>query len=103
MKLSVLERLIAQTLLPKEGSFINMRLVRKAKEALSFTEEEVKAGNFRQVDGQTMWDNGKIPDLDIDLGEVATSLIVAELKKLSETNKLTAENLTVYEKFVEGV
>lgn len=102
MKLSVFERLVTQALLPKEGNFLNMKLVRKAKEALSFTEEETKLANFRQQDGQTMWDNG-VPEKEIELGEVVTSLIVAELKRLNDSNKLTDEHLSVYEKFNKGV
>ena len=55
MELSVLERITIQGLLPVKGSYTNLKLLRVAKEALSFTDEEHKSLNFRQeqVNGQT--------------------------------------------------
>ena len=54
-KLTVLERLLALTLLPKEGSYTDLKLVREARENLSFTEEENKLLKFREENGSTMW------------------------------------------------
>ena len=46
MKLNVLERIVLLNILPQQGSFSNLKLLRVAKEALSFTEEENKLLNF---------------------------------------------------------
>jgi len=104
MKLTVLERIIVQSLIPKEGNFLNLKLIRKAKESLSFTEEENKVLNFRVVgEGdarQTVWDNADI-EVDIDLGETVSGMVVKELKRLDEAGKLTSDQITVFEKFVE--
>uniref|UniRef100_A0A6H1ZNH8 Uncharacterized protein n=1 Tax=viral metagenome TaxID=1070528 RepID=A0A6H1ZNH8_9ZZZZ len=48
MKLSVLERITLQNLLPAKGSYTNLKLLRVAREALSFTDAEHKVLNFRQ-------------------------------------------------------
>ena len=47
MKLSVIERMTLLGMLPAKGSFTNLKLVRVAKEALSFTDEEHKKLQFR--------------------------------------------------------
>ena len=101
MELSVLERLMVMNLLPKEGNFMNLKIIRVARESLSFTEEEHKLLNFTQEGEQAQWEDGTVGDKDIKIGEVATTLIVKELKKLNDEEKLTAEHESIYEKFIE--
>ena len=59
MLLSVMERLIVMGLLPVKDNYTNLKLLRVARESLSFTEEENKLLNFRtkEVDGKvnTLW------------------------------------------------
>lgn len=50
-KFDVLERILLLGLLPKEGSYTNLKLLRQVREALSFSEAENKALNFRQEQG----------------------------------------------------
>lgn len=47
MKLSVIERLTLQGMLPEKGSYTNLKLVRVAREVLSFTDNEHKLLQFR--------------------------------------------------------
>ena len=49
MDLDVLERMTLLGVLPREGNFINLKLVRLVREELSFTEEENRALQFRNV------------------------------------------------------
>jgi len=53
--LNVLERVLTLSLLPKEGTFANLKLLRTAKENLSFTDEENKKLNFQEADGMVKW------------------------------------------------
>jgi len=46
-KVNVLERLMLLGILPKEGSYTNLKLLRVVKESLSFNEAENKALQFR--------------------------------------------------------
>ena len=104
MELNVLERLLALNLLPKEGTFANLKLLRVTRENLSFSEEENKSLNFRNEgtgnEARTLWNDG-LPDKDVQIGEVATQMLVKALKKLNDEEKLTPEHMTLYEKFVE--
>ena len=100
MKLNVLERLLLLNILPKEGTFTNLKLLRVARENLSFTEEENEALKFKQENDQIIWVNDAVGDKEIDTGEVVKGLIVKELKKLDKEEKLKDEFLSLFEKFV---
>ena len=66
MKLSVLERINLLNLIPAKGSYTNLKLLRVAREALSFTDEENKVLNFRQVgegnEARTIWNMQQLVD-----------------------------------------
>lgn len=102
MRLNVLERFGVLGILPAEGSFVSLKIVRKLREDLSFSEEEIKALNMREEDGNIKWDraledpSGK----EIAIGEKATDLIVEALKKLDREQKLTDQHYSLYEKFI---
>jgi hypothetical protein len=105
MKLNTLERLTAFELLPKEGSFTNLKLIREAKEVLSFTDKEHKRLKFKQLPGGSVqWDtqDPKVDSVEIKLGEVATGLIKKALENLDKAEKLEERHFSLYEKFVEG-
>ncbi|KKM94378.1 hypothetical protein LCGC14_1198890 [marine sediment metagenome] len=139
MLLNVLERLIVMGLLPDKDNYTNLKLLRVARESLSFTEEENKLLNFRmqEVNGKsnTIWDQSHlvakatqervdgdvetqtklvlakpedfemvpiVGEVDIELGEVVTNIIIKTLKTLEEAtpSELEDKHFTVYEKFV---
>jgi hypothetical protein len=102
MKLTVLERIMAQNLLPEKGTFANLKLIRKAKEALSFDDLENKRLNFRTEDGRVFWDDGQVEEKDIQLGEVVTEMIKKELNRLDKEEALAMDFMSLYAKFQEG-
>jgi len=99
MKLSVLERLLVQGLLPEKGSFTNLKLIRVAREALSFDDAENKALDFKQEGDQLRWTEGA-SEKDINLGEIVTEMIKKKLKELNDKEELEPKQFTLYEKFV---
>ena len=101
MKLNVLERLILLSILPKEGNFTTLKIIRKLRETLSFSEEEHKALKFKEEDGRLFWDSSYEALKDIHVGEKAEDVIVSTLKKMDEEKKLTDEHFSVYEKFID--
>ena len=110
MILNTLDRVILSNILPKEGTFANLRLLRVVREELSFNEEENKLLNFRQEGPQLLWESktvdGKqvdlIPERDFRIGNVVTKLIRDELESLNSQSKLTEHHISIYEKFVAG-
>lgn len=57
VKLNVLDRMALLGILPKEGSFQNLKLLRILREELSFNEAENKALQFRVTDNMLKWNN----------------------------------------------
>ena len=117
MELEIFERLILLNLLPPEANFLTLKIVRKLKEDLSFTEEEHKELNFKNAgeiyvndEGNkiTVPDNGvhwspKAPQIkEFDFGATAITVVADTLKKLDKENKLTEQHISLYEKFVEA-
>jgi len=117
MKLSVLERLIALGILPENGDFVTLGVIRKAQEILTFTEEEMAKYKFKNLtdkDGRPIveWDNTIEQNTDIKLGNKAISIIGEKLEEMNKNAKekkepkgqfpwLELKHYTLYEKFVE--
>jgi len=102
MVLNTLERLMLLGVLPKEGDFTTLKIVRELRESLSFNEEEYKRLEFETLEVGVRWNpKGDIPR-EIKIGEKATDLIVEALKKLNKDKKLTEEHFSLYEKFVQS-
>ena len=101
MELNVLERLVLLNILPKEGDFTTLKLVRKAREVLSFDDLENKRLDFIQDGDQVRWNESTNIMKKVELGEMMTIKVVEELKKLNKDEKLREEQFTLYEKFVE--
>lgn len=57
VKLNVLERTVLLGLLPKEGTFQNLKSLRILREELSFNDEENKKLQFRVKDQMLTWNN----------------------------------------------
>lgn len=102
MRLSVLERIVVQGLLPEKGTFANLRLIREAREALSFNEAENKELKFVEKEGQVTWTENQTAEVNIEIGEVATEMIKKELRRLSEAEDLAVNQVSLYSKFIEA-
>jgi hypothetical protein len=99
--LSVLERVLLLNVLPAEESFLTMKISKKLKEDLGFSEDEIKGNEIKITkEGQVTWKQGS-PDKEIEIGEKALDIIVGTLKKLNETKKITESHIGLYERFVE--
>ena len=101
MKLTVLERLTALSILPKEGNFVTLKILQKLKESLALNEKEIKEFEIKQDNVQVVWNAKGNEEREIEIGEKATDLIVEALKKLDDEKKLTEQHFTLYEKFME--
>jgi len=101
MKLDVLNRLVLLNVLPKEGNIMTLKIVRKLREELSFSEEEHKELDFQESNGKLVWNTVINDDKEIEIGEKASDIIVETLKKLDRENKLHEDHLPIWEMFIE--
>ena len=102
MQLSVQERLALLGLLPKEGDFLTLKVIRGLQEDLSFSEEEHAALKFEDInDNQIVWLKAADPNKEFSFEPKATQIIVEAIEKANRAKKLTMEHLPIYEKFME--
>jgi len=114
MLLTIPERYAVNSVLPEAGNFGTLKTMRKLREALEPTENESKEFGIRfetnptTGQSQVRWDpekmvdaEGKLREAEIDINKKATGIIVEALEKRDATKKLTAQQYSIYEKFVE--
>ena len=100
MRLNVLERLVALSILPKEGDFATLRILTQMRLSLGFTEEELKVWGITTdlETNQTRWQvNG---EEEIPFGEKATDILVEALKQKNSSKSLPLMAMSLYEKFI---
>ena len=104
VKLGLFDRLVCLALLPAEGSYATLKIVRELQMELAPDEEESKAAGVIDdlltggVQATLGWD--KVKDKEIVFGDIAKGMIVAALIKLDKEEKLTQQHVSLYEKFV---
>ena len=104
MDLTVTERLMILDLLPKEGTYVTLKLIRVLREELSFNNEENQALKFKYEGNQVLWDDGAAATLgtkEVEIPQTMIDVILARFGSLDEAGKLTMDHLPVYERILE--
>jgi len=105
MELTVMERITLMSVLPRQGNFLELTILRTLREKLEFSEEELEKGQIvitPLADGRTNWIS-KAPDKvikDCNISEPAEVIITIQLKNLDKEKTLRPEHISLYEKFV---
>jgi hypothetical protein len=108
VKLGLFNRLVCLALLPPEGNFATLKIVREMQMELAPTEEESKVAGIVDdllkggitVDPEKGWN--LVEDKEIVFGDIAKALIVSALEKLNKEEKLTQQHFDLYKWFVLG-
>lgn len=102
MELTVLERLVVLEVLPREGDYTTLKILRELREALSFSEAEHALLQFTsRPDGRLVWKvDAPVPPKAIALGERAHALVVAGLTEMERQKKLPLAAVDLYERFI---
>ena len=101
MKLNIKERLVLLGVMPVEGNFLTLKIVRQLREDLSFSEEELKQYKFNEEQGRITWDESQEQPKDVPIGKEGKRIIRDALEKLDREEKLREDHVSVFEKFVE--
>ena len=106
MLLEVHERFQLVQMLPAEGTYEALKTVRRQKESLSFTPEEIKILGLESTqnpDGSvsTTWDGAKANRVvkDVPIDEYMTSYFRKKLAQIEDEGKLSENLMSLYEKF----
>jgi hypothetical protein len=80
---------------PTECNVTTFRTITDLRMSLGFTEEEVaKYGIVVDNEhGTVKWESGE--EVEVNIGPIATDMIVAKLKELNEAEKLTPDQIMV--------
>ncbi len=97
MELSVKDRIVLLSVLPREGNLTTIRQLRELREALSFTDEEHECYGMREIEDRIFWDSEGTKDVPISPRML--TLIADEFRRLDERGKFRDEMLDTYEKF----
>lgn len=103
MLLSVRDRLMLLNILPPEGDFITLRIVRDLKRELSFSEQEIKDLKIVSEPNVVRWDEkaeAEQGEKEVEIGSKATAIIVDVLVRLDKEKKLMEGHVSLYEKFI---
>ncbi len=130
MKLNVAERVALLQILPAEGDFTTLKVLRELQEKIGFSEEDHKKYNIRRIGNNIRWgpwneeeikevgdgDKARAKQMEkenvglaktmgetdeIEFGEKATEIVKESLLGLDKEKKLKSEHVTLYEKFVQ--
>lgn len=102
MKFGVMERMILlKSLAGVEGNLATLRVVRDLQNELSFSEEEHKELGFRQEGTQVRWDPSNVSLKEVSIGPAALEAALFMFQQQDEAQKLTLENLPLYERLLK--
>jgi len=102
VKLTLRERYIVMSLFPREAGFVTIKAITEIKKELLPSDKEIEiAGLTDLVGGGVRAENWLlVVEKEITFGKITKALVENALKKLDETEKLTEEHFTLYEKFI---
>jgi len=101
MELFVWERFKLLQILPERGDYVTIKIVRKLREDLSFSEEEIEELQFKQDGERMMWNPEAPQTKEFQFGPKATNIIAEALKGASKREMLDGALLVLFEKFVD--
>jgi hypothetical protein len=102
MILTVLERLLIQDFLEKQGDIVFLRLRNQLIEKVGFSEKDLKKWDIQQKGLHFSWNDKVSQEAKIELSELECGMIKNSLVNLNNARKLTPDHISLYEKFVEN-
>ena len=98
--LNILERVVIMNILPRTGSFVNVRAVKNTTKILTITKEEEKEIELARNGATTTWNDEGTKPKEFDLPASSVKVIRDALKDLDAKGTLPVDAVTTYEKFL---
>jgi len=102
MDFTLKERYLLLNALPEQGDFRTIKTIAALRDELFVSEQEVIDFKIVADGDRIIWDTTCEKPKVIDIGPIATTIIVDTLKAMDAEKKLTIDYVPLYEKFVEG-
>ena len=98
LKLSVGERFTLIGILPQKADYAGLKELRKLREKLSLTDDEVKEFEFKTNEQVSTWNSKKDREVEVRVGEIVAEMVKTVLKDLNSKKELTERHMTLFEK-----
>jgi len=101
VELQVEDRILLLSILPDQGTFLTVKMVRGMRDRLEFTADELATLNFDQSDDRLTWDT---PDdepvvVNVAFKKLERDIVYDALKELDEAGELKWQHLRLCELF----
>lgn len=100
--LKISERLHLMPVLPHEGSFATLRLIRDLVQKVGLSDADYENYGITREGNILKWNEAKDVGQEFEFGLAETELIVESLKQADKDKKLMLEQFSIYEKFVKN-
>jgi hypothetical protein len=101
MKLNIPDRLLLLGVIPKQGNFLTLKIVKDLIDKISFSSKELEEYQLTEKNGQVNWKTDKTDyEKDIELSGPEKAVIIDALKNLDGKKELTLDMLRIYDKFL---
>ena len=102
VKLTLRERYVVMGLFPREAGFTTIKAITEIKKELFPSDKEIEIAGLEDLPGGGVRAENwlLVVEKEITFGKITKALVENALKKLDETEKLTEEHFTLYEKFI---
>jgi len=101
MEFSITDRVALLNVLPKEGDIRTLKLMRKLREDLSFSEKEIQDFKIKVEGGMMMWDAAVAQCVDIEIGPTMLEVIRNSFETLNKQKMLKEIHIDLYDRFVK--
>ena len=100
--LNILERVVIMNILPRTGSFVNVRAAKNTGKILMITDEERKELDLQVNGGTTTWNDKGKEEKQFEIPPSSVKIIRDTLKDLDAKGQLPMDAISAYEKFLLG-
>ena len=98
-KLNVGERLIILQMLPKEGNFTTLKIIRDLVNKVGISAEEYTEFGVEQISDKVTWNLNGSKEKAIDFKQKEIEVISDVLEDLDKASKLEFKHFSLFEKF----
>ena len=100
VNLNVLERIVIMNILPRTGSFVNVRSAKNTTKILTISKEEQTEIELARNGNTTTWNDEGAKAKEFELPPSSVKIIRDALKDLDAKGQLPVDAVTTYEKFL---
>jgi len=103
MKLGILDRIALLSVLPTEGNFVTMAIVKDLHEKVMIHKKEREAIGFTLTEsGRGHWNTEKAKEVEYEFDEAEHEVVRKALEKMDQREQLGQDHLGIYKLFMKG-